>query len=383
MFLGFGRAIFDRTIGGTKGWDGNTVMDFLYALITAVTVIVIAIPEGLPLAVTISFAFSVMKMKRENNWVRKLASSETMGGADQICTDKTGTLTKNQMTVREFYTMEQVFNDKPPNFQSLHTADLLAEGVLYNCSARIERLSDGREVPAGNVTEQGLIRFLMDLQVPCMKTLLEKDKTILHLIPFNSGRKRAATCIRHPQNPRIIRAFCKGAPEIVFTYVNKMFDRNGQVVFIDEAKKAEIMRKIVGDTFAVKAYRTLLIAYADYTEEEYQRLKAQNNNFEKEGDREALERNLTLIGIYALQDPLRDEVVRSVRICHKAGINVRMVTGDNIDTARAIALEAGILTKDQMNRKYACMDGKTFREACGGLRKLETASGLLREEIIE
>ena len=383
LFLGFGRAIFDRTIGGTKGWDGKTVMDFLYALITAVTVIVIAIPEGLPLAVTISFAFSVMKMKRENNWVRKLASSETMGGADQICTDKTGTLTKNQMTVREFYTMEQVFNDKPPNFQSLHTADLLAEGVLYNCSARIERLPDGREVPAGNVTEQGLIRFLMDLQVPCMKTLLEKDKTILHLIPFNSGRKRAATCIRHPQNPRIIRAFCKGAPEIVFTYVNKMFDRNGQVVFIDEAKKAEIMRKIVGDTFAVKAYRTLLIAYADYTEEEYQRLKAQNNNFEKEGDREALERNLTLIGIYALQDPLRDEVVRSVRICHKAGINVRMVTGDNIDTAKAIALEAGILTKDQMNRKYACMDGKTFREACGGLRKLETASGLLREEIIE
>jgi len=168
----------------------------------------------------------------------------------------------------------------------------------------------------------------------------------LHLIPFNSSRKRAATCIRHPQNPRLIRAFCKGAPEIVFTYVNKMFDRNGQVVFIDEAKKTEIMKKIVSETFAVKAYRTLLIAYADYTEEEYQRLKSQNNGFEKEADREALERNLTLIGIYALQDPLRDEVVHSVRVCHKAGINVRMVTGDNIDTAKAIALEAGILTKD-------------------------------------
>ena len=72
----------------------------------------------------------------------------------------------------------------------------------------------------------------------------------------------------------------------------------------------------------------------------------QNNNFAKEADREALEKNLTLIGIYALQDPLRDEVVRSVRICHKAGINVRMVTGDNIDTAKAIAIEAGILTRD-------------------------------------
>jgi magnesium-transporting ATPase (P-type) len=274
VVLGFAKCILDRTVFESKQWDKDTVTDFLYALITAVTVIVIAIPEGLPLAVTISFAFSVMKMKRENNWVRKLASSETMGGADQICTDKTGTLTKNQMTVREFYTMEQVFKDRPNNYKSLHTANLLAEGVLYNCSARIELDDKGNQVPAGNVTEQGLIRFLMDLNVPCQKILAGKPDQILHLIPFNSSRKRAATCIRHPENPRLIRAFCKGAPEIVLQYVNKMFDRNGQVVFIDENKKEEIKRKIVAETFAVKAYRTLLIAYSDYTEEEYQRLKA-------------------------------------------------------------------------------------------------------------
>ena len=162
-----------------------------------------------------------------------------------------------------------------------------------------------------------------------------------------------------------------------------MFDKKGQVVYIDEAKKNDIMKKIVAESFAVKAYRTLLIAYADYTEEELKRLQQANNNFEKEADREALEKNLTLIGISALQDPLRDEVVRSVRICHKAGINVRMVTGDNIDTAKAIAIEAGILKKDQIGKKYACMDGKTFREACGGLRKIETQSGLLREEIVD
>ncbi len=143
-----------------------------------------------------------------------------------------------------------------------------------------------------------------------------------------------------------------------------MFDRSGQVVYIDEAKKNEIMKKIVAEKFAVKAYRTLLIAYADYSEDELQRIQQANNNFEKEADREALEKNLTLIGIYALQDPLRDEVIRSVRICHKAGINVRMVTGDNLDTAKAIAIEAGILKKDQIGKKYSCMDGKTFREAC-------------------
>jgi magnesium-transporting ATPase (P-type) len=89
-----------------------------------------------------------------------------------------------------------------------------------------------------------------------------------------------------------------------------------------------------------------------------------------------------LIGIYALQDPLRDEVIPSVRICHRAGINIRMVTGDNIDTAKAIALEAGILKHEHKDRKYAVMDGKSFREACGGLRKIDTGSELLREEIV-
>lgn len=179
------------------------------------------------------------------------------------------------------------------------TADLLAEGVLYNCSARIEK-KEGVETPAGNVTEQGLLRFLLDLKVPCQKILLKKDEHILQVIPFNSLRKKATTAIRHPSNPKLIRIFCKGAPEIVLSCVNKMFDRSGQVVYIDEAKKNEIMKKIVAEKFAVKAYRTLLIAYADYTEDELQRLQQANNNFEKEADREALERNLTLIGIYAL-----------------------------------------------------------------------------------
>jgi len=222
----------------------------------------------------------------------------------------------------------------------------------------------------------------MDLQVPCMDTLLAKDQYILHLIPFNSGRKRAATCIRHPKNPNLVRAFCKGAPEIVLQYVDKMFDKNGKVVQIDENQKELIKRKIIAETFAVKAYRTLLIAYADYTYDEYLRLKDANNNFQSESDREALEQNLTLIGVYALQDPLRDEVIPSVRICHRAGINIRMVTGDNIDTAKAIALESGILKPEQKDRKYAVMDGKSFREACGGLRKIDTGNEFLKEEIV-
>lgn len=161
-----------------------------------------------------------------------------------------------------------------------------------------------------------------------------------------------------------------------------MFDTNGGLIKLTEGKKEEIMKKIVTETFAKKAYRTLLIAYREYTMEEYKRLEAANNQFALESDREVLEKDLTMIGIFALQDPLRDEIVESVKICHKAGVNVRMVTGDNLDTAKAIALEAGILDPKDADLPYACMDGKSFREACGGLRKIDTGNELLREEIV-
>lgn len=101
-----------------------------------------------------------------------------------------------------------------------------------------------------------------------------------------------------------------------------------------------------------------MIAYTDYTIEEYERLKVANNDFQTEKDREALETNLTVVGIFALQDPLRDEIVGSVAKCHTAGINIRMVTGDNLDTAKAIAIEAGIVGREEAETEYVCMEGK-------------------------
>lgn len=174
------------------------------------------------------------------------------------------------------------------------------EGVLYNCSARIEINDRGLEEPMGNPTETGLLRFLMDMKVPCNRILLEKVDHIQTFIPFNSGRKRACTAIRHPQDQSKVRVFCKGAPEIVLKYVTKSFDSNGEIIDLTEQKKEELVYNVIGKNFAVKAYRTLLIAYTDYTYEEYMDLKHANNNFEKEADREALEQNLTLIGIYAI-----------------------------------------------------------------------------------
>ena len=190
----------------------NTVMDengnllslevvnkFVNFIIIAITVVVVAVPEGLPLAVTISLAYSVMKMKLENNLVRKLDASETMGGANEICTDKTGTLTQNKMTVKQFYTSEQIYSGRPRDFKELPSAELLTKGVLFNCSARVEVDPISKKlVTKGNCTEQGLINFLIEIGVDVVNVLRQKEDRILGIIPFNSARKRASTVVSDP-----------------------------------------------------------------------------------------------------------------------------------------------------------------------------------------
>lgn len=193
-------------------------------IIIGITVIVVAVPEGLPLAVTISLAFSVMKMKEENNLVRKLEASETMGGANEICTDKTGTLTMNKMSVKEVYFLNSIYAGRPQNFNSLPKTDLLAEGVLFNCSARIEIDELGNQIPKGNCTEQGLIKYLMEVGIKASEVIRQKEDNILQVIPFNSARKRACTAVRHPTVENTVRVFVKGAPEIVIDLCESVLD---------------------------------------------------------------------------------------------------------------------------------------------------------------
>ncbi len=159
--------------------DMSTVSALVTFVIIAITVIVVAVPEGLPLAVTIALAFSVMKMKKENNLVRKLHASETMGGANEICTDKTGTLTKNQMSVMKFFAHDEIHEGKLINFSEMKISQYMTEGVLFNCSARIEQADSGKFETKGNCTEQGLINFLLDNGVDAFNTITKKDDNIL------------------------------------------------------------------------------------------------------------------------------------------------------------------------------------------------------------
>mmetsp|Transcript_6400 Transcript_6400/g.5706 ORF Transcript_6400/g.5706 Transcript_6400/m.5706 type:complete len:393 (+) Transcript_6400:652-1830(+) len=260
----------------------DTLSALVSFLIIAITVIVVAVPEGLPLAVTIALAFSVMKMKKENNLVRKLHASETMGGANEICTDKTGTLTKNLMSVMEFYTQDRVYEGRPVNFSTLKVSQLMTEGVLFNCSARVEKNEAGEFETKGNCTEQGLIKFLMDVGVNAYETILKKDDNILQLIPFNSERKRACAAIRHPDDQNKVRVYLKGAPEIVMDYCSSYVNDEGEAINLTQEKKSDILLNVVTEKFAKNARRTLLISYSDMTMEEYEQLKAANNNFSKE-----------------------------------------------------------------------------------------------------
>lgn len=171
----------------------NTMVNYL---ILSITVIVVAVPEGLPMAVTISLAYSVKKMLKEKNLVRRLDASETMGGANEICTDKTGTLTKNQMTVQEIFINEQVVKGSVRGLtvDQYKSADLMVQGVLWNCSARIEKNPNTHVLePKGNCTEIGLIKYLMSAGVSVQDIIRDKEGKILQTIPFNSRRKRAST----------------------------------------------------------------------------------------------------------------------------------------------------------------------------------------------
>jgi Ca2+ transporting ATPase len=191
-----------------------------------------------------------------------------------------------------------------------------------------------------------MIRFLQDVGVKAHEIIKEKEDRIEVFIPFNSARKRACTAVRHPTKPDTVRIFVKGAPEMVIQLCDRYFDENGQEKDLTNHKKEHVVNSVVRDAFAVNAYRTLLIAYTDLSVHEYENLKRENNNFHTEKDREVLESSLTMIGIFGVQDPLRNEIVESVKRCHTAGINVRMVTGDNLDTAKAIAIEAGIVSRE-------------------------------------
>ncbi|OHS98911.1 calcium-translocating P-type ATPase, PMCA-type family protein [Tritrichomonas foetus] len=316
-------------IVGVK-WEKAFLNRLIENLMVGVTIFICAVPESLPLAVTLSLGLSMKWMVKDNIFVRHLNSCETMGGATTICSDKTGTLTQNNMTVVKFFMNGKDSNDGKPDLPP-EIIKLLCESIAINTSAYMTPPEDGK--PGRFVGQSSECALLQMVQSYGQDYKLIRDQNpIVILHEFNSTRKRMSTVVDYHDNWRV---YVKGAPDYVLQRCTQYITEDGAVHSLDEDIRNSILDTVID--FANEALRTILIAYADL------------ESFEMNPawfDPDNVECNLTMIGIAGIMDPLRPEVPNSIRMCKKAGVMVRMVTGDYINTAKAIAKNCGILTDD-------------------------------------
>ncbi|KAF9581818.1 hypothetical protein BGW38_001037 [Lunasporangiospora selenospora] len=322
--------------------------DMVKIVIQAITIVVVAVPEGLPMAVTLALAYATTQMLKDNNLVRVLSACETMGNATTVCSDKTGTLTQNKMTVvqgtlslKSFTTQEKVKDWKAE--VTPEVAQIIIEGIALNSSAFEDKDERGNLAFIGSKTESALLGFIKSLGASYSN--IRADVKLAKVYPFSSLKKTMSCVAETPEGPEKYRLYVKGASEIVLRGCTHFVDAEGQVKSLDDTSRARI-EQIIG-RYADQALRTIALSYRDVSASE----------FKKFSDEDAPSNKLVCLGVVGIMDPLRPGVVESVKSFEKAGVTVRMITGDNLQTARAIATNAGILKTGGL-----AMTGPDFRK---------------------
>uniref|UniRef100_A0A8C3VG07 Calcium-transporting ATPase n=1 Tax=Catharus ustulatus TaxID=91951 RepID=A0A8C3VG07_CATUS len=343
------------------------VQYFVKFFIIGVTVLVVAVPEGLPLAVTISLAYSVKKMMRDNNLVRHLDACETMGNATAICSDKTGTLTTNRMTVVQAYVGDVHYKEIPdPDSIPAKTMELLVNAIAINSAYTTKILPPEKEggLPrqVGNKTECGLLGFVLDLKQDYepVRSLIPEEK-LYKVYTFNSVRKSMSTVIKLPDGS--FRMYSKGASEIVLKKCSRILNAAGEPRIFRPRDRDEMVKKVI-EPMACDGLRTICVAFRDFP-------SSPEPDWDNEND---ILSDLTCICVVGIEDPVRPEVPEAIRKCQRAGITVRMVTGDNINTARAIAIKCGIIHPGE---DFLCLEGKEFN------RRIRNEKGEIEQERID
>ncbi|CAA3018213.1 calcium-transporting ATPase 11, plasma membrane-type isoform X1 [Olea europaea subsp. europaea] len=334
--------------GGITKWTMDDALSLLNFFVTAVTILVVAVPEGLPLAVTLSLAFAMKKLMNSRALVRHLSACETMGSASCICTDKTGTLTTNHMVVTHIWICGEAktveCNRRGNALKSSipeKAAKALVLGIFLNTSSEVVKGRDGKTEIFGSPTETALLEFGLLFQKD-FDAVKRECKTI-KVEPFNSVKKSMLALVALPSGG--LRAFVKGAAEIILGMCDKIVGKDGESVSLSVEQRKDIANVI--DGFGCKALRTLCLAFKD---------------IENSSDDSIPDSGYTLIAVVGIKDPVRPGVKEAVQTCLAAGITVRMVTGDNISTAKAIAKECGILTDDGIAMEGPDFRGKSTRE---------------------
>lgn len=363
-----------------RSFEITDINYFVKFVIIGVTVLVVAVPEGLPLAVTLSLAYSVKKMMRDNNLVRHLDACETMGNATAICSDKTGTLTTNRMTVVQCYIGGTHYKEIP-KFDRLPTPtrDLIVQGISINSgyASLVMPAEKVGEMPKqlGNKTECGLLGFVLDLgqSYQTVREEFTEDKFV-KVFTFNSVRKSMSTIVPKTDAQKGVRLYSKGASEIILKKCKFILNKDGKADPFREHDLNNMIRNLI-EPMACDGLRTICLAYRDFVPsnpESNQTLFSGNPS--ELVDEDELVKDLTCLCIVGIQDPVRPEVPEAIRKCQRSGITVRMVTGDNVNTARSIAMACGIL---KPNDDFLILDGREFNA------RIRDESGEVRQELID
>lgn len=306
----------EADFSNSEGWI-HFVSYFLSTIMIAVTLIVVAVPEGLPMSVTLSLAFSMRKLMKENTLPRTMHACETMGATSVICTDKTGTLTQNQMQVAEMKV--EGLDEKS-----------IAEMIALNSTANLDFAEANHIKAIGNPTEGAILLWLHKQNVNYLT--IRKQVQIVDRLPFSTENKYMATIVDSPDFGR--RLYVKGAPEILLALAKA------------DQKMCDVYEAILTE-YQNKAYRTLGFAYAD--------LKVEDDVI-KDGKLNC--ENLKFVGVAAISDPIRAEVPDAIKDCMNAGIQVKIVTGDTIGTAKEIGRQIGLV--EESDSDDVMMAGNEF-----------------------
>lgn len=310
----------------------DTVSD---AFITSIVLIVAAVPEGLPTIVAVSLALNIIKMSKENALVKKMIACETIGCVNIICSDKTGTLTENRMTVQKIYTGGELID--PEQLKD----EMLLKNYCINSNANISE-EDGSWSFIGNPTEGSLLAAAAKAGVDYQE--LRHAADIVRVFPFSSQNKDMSTIVR--ENGKEI-LYVKGNPEKIISLCTGISEE-------EKEKNFHLMEE-----FQNKAGRLLAFAHKE--------LEGQYNDEEQD----EVEQGLIYDGFVVISDPLSPDVYKSIRNCRSAGIEVKMLTGDNIRTARAIANELHMLDDDHIAVEAADIEKLTDEELKEALKKIQ------------
>lgn len=360
-----GRMVMYFSHVGEFEWIGF-IQYFLQTMMIAVTLVVVAVPEGLPMAVTLSLAYSMRRMLRTNNLVRKMHACETMGATTVICTDKTGTLTQNQMQVYEtdFYNLPEGDVAASPLGQTI------VEGIAANSTAQLDLSNPDKPKVLGNPTEGALLLWLRSQGVDY--AAVKGKISVVDELPFTTERKYMATVVesdvtRAKDGKRAVVAYVKGAPEIVLGMCRNL---------PQGVTKEEIEAQLLG--YQNQAMRTLAFAYEVLSpgEDVIEENRYTGNN-------------LTFLGIVAISDPVRADVPAAVREVLDAGVKVKIVTGDTPAIAREIGRQIGLWTDEDTDEniitgsEIAAMSDEELERRVGKLKIIARARPMDKKRLVE